>query len=213
MRKAVIGALLGAVLGSLAWVLLGRALELELDWFVLVVGLMIGLGVSIAVGPTGLSRRTGFVAGVVALVVTSLQAAGLRPRVHLAATDELQISLLADQEVQRRTSAGESLSWPGGTAAAVPASERDYPPEVWAEASARWNSLDLQGRAANRQETLERTAAKLSALGADQRGLAGSSLFACGALLGAFRLGSGSPRRRGANVSRPTAGPVGDDRG
>lgn len=60
---------------------------------------------------------------------------------NLSAVDETVITFIADEVVTEWTRKGRTVRWPNEAADFVPMFEPHFPPDVWAEASNRWQDM------------------------------------------------------------------------
>jgi hypothetical protein len=152
MVGALLGGLVAAAVGGGAWAAIGYATGYEIGWLAWGIGLLVGVGVHFG-GKGKLGTHTGLLAGALAALAvaggkygvvyaTLDRELGSAP----AVTDENVISFIADDVVAARLDAGEPVEWPAGVDPDEAWVESDYPPDVWAEAAAHWDSLDATGR-------------------------------------------------------------------
>ncbi|MFG0273996.1 MAG: hypothetical protein ACF8QF_02950 [Phycisphaerales bacterium] len=152
MVGALVGGLIAALIGAGAWAGIGFATGYEIGWIAWGVGGLVGLGVHIG-GREKLGAHTGLLAGALAALAV---AGGKYAVVYatldrelgggLQVTDENVISYIADEFVAARIEAGDQVEWPRGVDPSKAWVQSDYPPDVWADAVARWNALDESER-------------------------------------------------------------------
>lgn len=159
---AVAGGLLAGALGAAAWAWVAHAFEMEHGLIAWAIGGLVGFGVALG------NRGRGTVGtGLLAVTIAAMSiVAGKYIAVRMVANEsaivemvsasledeEYVISFLADGVVEERASAGESDLWPPGVDPEMAAERADYLPDVWAEATARWDALDEAQRSAFRSE-------------------------------------------------------------
>lgn len=211
MGRAVVGALIGGLVGAAAWAAVSHFLELEIGWLAWGIGVLVGLGAQRALDGEA-TPATGAMAAVVALLAVL---GGKWVAVHLWVTteteaalaetssvsDELATSYLADAVALEREEAGDVLVWPERDPDLLPAYEEDYPADVWAEAASRWDDLSPAERTDYKAARLEEmhtnirdwsSAVKVEAFQGSFGGL--DLLFLGLAIVTAFKLGSSSAR-------------------
>jgi hypothetical protein len=212
--RVMIGGLIGGLIGAAIWAGVTLATNYEVGWIAWGVGILTGLGVRLAAG----DQNEGFVPGITAAVLALLSiVAGKYAAVHFqleravaeaqekagAPSDEGLISNIADEIVEEFQKAGKPLKWPPGVNPNdVHSEEREYPPDVWAEAQRRWQSQPEAERNAIRDQARAQGRAILEQLKAQIRDRAFresfsamDALFFLLAVLTAFKIGSGLARQ------------------
>lgn len=148
MIGAIVGALVGGALGAAIWAGVGYFTGYEIGWIAWGVGVLSGLGA--AAGARGSAGTgTGLLAAVVALAAVGagkLAVVELHMQndqdLNLAGefTNEVLMSYVADLVAEQWEEDGVAIDWPP-----LPEnqwmrwSERDYPPDLWADALAYWD--------------------------------------------------------------------------
>jgi hypothetical protein len=141
------GGLAGGLIGAAAWTLVVYFTDYELGILAWGIGVLAGYGVrAVAKGSKGAGPAV--VAMVAALLSVGVGKVGsiamaIRPG---AVTEEHALVALADVAVRDFRRAGQAVTWPEGVTQEEAAQEADYPPEVWAEAEARWLAIPLAER-------------------------------------------------------------------
>jgi len=140
--SGLIGAVIGSLVGALVWAGISYWMNLEVGYVAILIGFLAGLGAKM--GSRGLD---GPALGVLAAVVAI---AGVLGGKYLAVNFALQgafgygdtettISYIADEVVRSHERAGEKIRWPRGVDPDEVWAKEDYPPEIWREATLRWN--------------------------------------------------------------------------
>jgi len=210
----IIGGIVGGAIGAGAWGLIAYLTGYEIGWIAIGVGFVTGVGV--AVGTKG---RGGAMGGILAAVISLVAVAGGKffavemitqkytssnefknEIASMELTEENMISYVADLIVADKTSRHETISWPAGMIAEAATEEKDYPPELWKDAKARWVALDNatkeQYRMDVRRNMEEAATVLVNTLGAADIFIESFSLFdvlwAFLAVGAAFRAGYGA---------------------
>lgn len=170
--RAVVGGLIGGVLGAVLWAGVVVFTGYEVGWIAWAVGGLVGFGV--AKGNED-GRRSSTAAGALAIAITAVAIVGGKYAGIVAlmpSDDEIEdmvlsnfereeylVSYVADDVAAEWTSNGRELAWPAASDPSQASAEADYPPDVWAEAEARWGARSEEDRLAYREareaETLE----------------------------------------------------------
>lgn len=172
----VIGGVIGGVVGAAVWAGVSYATGYEIGWIAWGIGGLVGLGV--AWGDKGAS---GHLAGIVAVIISLCAIlAGKYAAVqfvidkHLTAdslagemtaaieTDEFMRSYVADRVVEKYEAAGKPVNWPEGMSVEEATVEAEYPPDVWADATARWEAMSDSERGDYRQQVRDTMTADLA---------------------------------------------------
>ena len=114
-------------------------------------------------------------------------------------TADDMIESIADEIVAERVAAGKPVNWKPGMNAEDASSQADYPPDIWQEATARWNGEPPEQRETELAEQREQMAAMQKMLQGMMRNEAFKASFSLFDILwvvlaagSAFRLGSGA---------------------
>ncbi|NUQ52073.1 MAG: hypothetical protein HUU19_05170 [Phycisphaerales bacterium] len=210
----IIGGIVGGAIGAGAWGLIAYLTGYEIGWVAVGVGFVTGLGVAI-----GSKGRGGVMGGILAAIISLVAVAGGKFfAVEVAAqkytkssefknelasieiTDDMMVMYVADLVVADKTSRNETISWPTGVTADTAEEEKDYPPELWKDAKARWVALDdatkEQYRMDVRRSIEQAATAMVNTLGAAEVFVQSFSFFdllwAFLAVGAAFKVGSGA---------------------
>ena len=140
----ITGALIGGTLGAAIWAAIGHFTGYEVGWIAWLVGVLVGLGTAV-LGKEG-GMLPGIIAAIVAILavgigkfaVVNLAVDGAFAQIDTSATDQDAISLLADDIVEKREAAGQTIDWPDTDSEAISDS---YPADIWQEALASWNRM------------------------------------------------------------------------
>jgi hypothetical protein len=208
--KWMLGGLIGAAIGGLVWVAVGYFLNYEIGYIAWGIGLLAGIGVSVAASDSdqGFSSGIAAVAAAALVIVVSKWAV-----VNLAIDKELaearamagensvstedMIALLADEVVEEREAAGKPVTLPEVDYATA-TTEQTYPADVWAEGKQRWEALDPVEQERRRDEHNRQMNEFMEAFIAGARDAAFKESFSgfdllwfALAAMTAFRVGSG----------------------
>ncbi len=208
--RSLVGALIGAAIGGLVWVAIGYFAEAEVGYIAWGIGFLAGIGGAVGAGQNAQNAGS----GVAAVVAAVLVIAGSKYMVvsllvdkafeENAASEMGQVSAetmivgLADEVVAEFEVANKPMAWPPGMTVDAAESQSDYPTDVWAEASKRWNEL---GAEEQQRQIDERQAMMEEFMGAFSAGIRDAAfkesfspfdlLWFGLAAFTAFRLGSG----------------------
>lgn len=208
MTRALFGATLGGLVGAALWTAVAFLFHYE-------IGLIAwGVGVAAGLGAAKLGDRLDWTTGAAAAGIAVLSIAlGKFAAVHLVVddaiaeltsgpdgvTDEFAIRYVADDVVVAFHEEGRKVAWPGGAEPSNPASQAEYPADVWREATQAWNELTPQERADFKAELASGMQANAAMIreGAVQAGFKESFgaldvLFVLLAIGSAYKLGSGA---------------------
>lgn len=161
LAGGVIGGLIAGIIGAAGWAALAYFAGVESGIIAWIIGGMVGVG-------TAMGSRGGSVASaLLAVIITVLAICGGKyAAIHLSMdkafnelraeagpmSDELLISILADEIVETKAAAGEELDWPAGADREFPEAETDYPAEVWESSVEKWIALGADGQTKFREE-------------------------------------------------------------
>jgi hypothetical protein len=149
-----LGGIAGGLAGAATWAGTAYFLEVEVGWIAWLVGVLVGLGVRIA-SQGEPSPEAGWIAAAIALASI---AAGKYAAVELAVseiawadevqiTEEQAIAAMAAEIAQARGVEGEIVQALGQLEGEEPPDlESLFPPDIWQEASRRWEGLGPEGR-------------------------------------------------------------------
>ena len=163
--KWIIAGAIGGLVGGAIWAGISYATNYEVGWIAWGVGFLVGVGVRISAGESEEGLAQGLTAAVVAIVAVlggkyaaySLQVASFRgenlPVLTVDAEDG--IMTFADEIVHEREVRGQSVVFPGGKTTDTATSQADYPPDVWQQASQKWQAI---GTAEQEKKLAERRA-------------------------------------------------------
>jgi hypothetical protein len=164
--------LVGGGLGSAVWIAVAYVARVEVGWIAWGTGAVVGVGVRIGAG-----KAEGTAPGLVALAVAMFSllgakfiVAGLLMQNEMAEkldpnNEEVMIAHVSHQVVSDKLVAGNDVDFTKFDEDAGAYSEERFPPEIWAEAKARW-----QGMSPDEQEA-EREAVRLQNALVNQGGL------------------------------------------
>lgn len=143
MRFFIAG-MIGGLIGAIAWAAVTHATQMELGLVAWLVGVLAGITVR-AVSNDDLGSTSGaaaLVAAIVCIVIGKLGVSYLTVRnlnAMSVGADEAT-STIARLVARERERAGQPVQWPAGVHPLDAWDARDYPPDIWAEAEARWNA-------------------------------------------------------------------------
>jgi len=160
----IIGGCLGSLLGIALWVFMGYLIPFPFGWIAVGMGFTVGLGVRLASG-----ESDGLGPGITAAVITlvSIIIAKFLTAIVIAAwfagrfvglpadVEELSIQQIADEIVDERVDAGENVDWPEKQPLFWNASQdisENYPPDIWDEATKRWEEAPIAEQQERREE-------------------------------------------------------------
>lgn len=168
--RGIIGGVLGGLIGAVIWAAISYFTGYEIGWIAWGLGGLVGLGCVLA------AKSTGKLLGAAAVVITLLSIlAGKYAAVHFGIRseigseqevlqnalaeiqlDEVVVSYLADEIIQQRQANGENIQWPSGVNPQEASQKSDYPPDVWSQASSRWEGFSPQEKEQYRDQLAER---------------------------------------------------------
>lgn len=211
----IIGGIIGGAIGAGAWGLISYLTGYEVGYVAVGVGFVTGVGVAI-----GTKGRGGALAGVYAAVIALIAVVGGKflsveaeaqkytksnefknQIASVEITEEHMVMYVADLVVADMTSRGQTIDWPAGVTTDTASEAKDYPPDLWKDAQARWKACDdatkEQYRMDVRRNLEEGATAMVNTVGAAGVFVDSFSLFdllwAFLAIGAAFRAGSSSP--------------------
>jgi uncharacterized tellurite resistance protein B-like protein len=152
--KDVVFGVLGGIVGAAVWAGVVYLTEYEIGWIAWGIGGLVGYCVAFGNQDRG---RTPTAAGVIAVVITVLSIAGGKyAAIELMMptdqelvdmfTEQFQeegyvVSFVADAVLDEYEAGGQALVFPESADRMNPSGEGDYPVDVWAEASERWEAM------------------------------------------------------------------------
>lgn len=161
LLRACVAGVIAGLIGAAAWAAIGHYTGYELAILAWGIGLVVGIAVA-AASQDGAGLETGAAALIIAIasVVGGKYAASymfVQQVVAAAPTDgtpsdEFLISTFADDIIYQRLEAELPFEWPDGVDPDYAEAEADYPPDIWSEAIASWNAMDVDEQAAMREE-------------------------------------------------------------
>ena len=145
-KVAGAGVVAGLV-GAAIWAAISAAANMEIGWVAWGIGGLVGLAVRITA-----REWEGFQPGAISVSVAVLAiVAGKYAAVHftvgkeldnltMTVTDSDMIESLTIDLCKERTAQGKRLAWPAGMSLEKAEKPEDYPRDVWAEATKKWNA-------------------------------------------------------------------------
>lgn len=152
MIGALIGGVIGAIIGGGVWIAIGFYSGYEIGWLAWGIGALVGVGVHM-----GGKGKLGMPTAVLAAALAAAAVAGGKYAVLYATierefggsvqlTEENVISFVADDVIVARIEGNQPVNWPSGVDPNDAWVEADYPPDVWADAVAHWESMSQAER-------------------------------------------------------------------
>lgn len=153
MLKSILAGIIGGAVGAGVWAALAYYANIEVGWIAWGIGALVGVCVRVAADVESTPHA---VAAVIVAVVSVL--AGKYAAVALmlqklptqmaaeyslnANTDrEFLISMLADDLIEEKEQAGETVQMPANADTDDDNFAPDYPPEIWNAAVAKWDAM------------------------------------------------------------------------
>jgi len=154
----VAGAVVGGLVGAAAWAAISHFFQYEIGWIASITGALVGFGFKVGY-PSG-GTIAGVLAAVLAVVAVTfgkVAALTLDHQAWVSAWDvnadrEVLISFLAEDVVETKRLAGETLVWPPMGRTIERVGKRDYPKDVWEEAERLWGKMSPQQQEVFAQE-------------------------------------------------------------
>lgn len=150
MIKGIIGGLIGGAIGAAIWAAIAYYAHVQLGFVAIGVGALVGCGTFMFAGDE-VSPVTGAAAALIALASI---AAGKYMAIHavisnvkvaaqktIEVDDNTALVHISTQVAEEWEKAGKKLAWPKDSNAEEASEEAEFPKEVWADATARWNAM------------------------------------------------------------------------
>lgn len=205
--KLLIAGLIGGTIGAAIWAGIAMATQYEIGWIAWGIGLLVGFAVRLAAG----AETEGFVPGVLAAVIAVAAIAGGKfATVHFliereaasalddAIVDNDAIVSIADEVVAEFEEKGQAVNWPAGQDVLIADEPGDYPPDIWAEATKRYQAIPAVDREQQKKSIAQAREAAIGIMKSELRSQvfaesfsAMDILFFLLAIVTAFKLGSG----------------------
>ncbi|MGB0766692.1 MAG: hypothetical protein ACPGYV_03165 [Phycisphaeraceae bacterium] len=210
MSKGLLYASTVGLIGAVIWAAVAHFLHFELGWLAWGIGAGVGFAMMAGVGEAA-SAKSGAVALAVALV-SIVGGKYVAVEMDMGAIEEqwddgdrimtdetYATTYLADYLVQEYSEAGKPLNYPPGADMDWPDGPEDYPADVWADATAQWQAMSEDDRAAFREDVIATNKETREALATEIKNEGFVSSFSAFDLLwfalggfSAFKLGAGS---------------------
>jgi hypothetical protein len=214
--KWIIAGLIGSGIGAAIWVGVAYGTGYEVGWIAWGIGILAGVGVRMAAGgeegpAQGIAAAAVAVVAILAAkyIVVSLHVndAMAEMSTEVTVTPEMMIAAAAQEIIEEREEAGETVEWPPEPEDEDAPLQSIYPPDVWAEAEERWNALSPEEKQARTQEHKKEMTELLTAFKSQlgdglREGAFKESFTAMDALwfilaaVSAYKIGSGADARR-----------------
>lgn len=159
MSKGALYAVTAGFLGALLWAAIAYYMEYELGLLAWGIGAAVGAAMMAGAGQLA-DTKTGAVALVIALVsivggkffavemtMGDLESQYSEDEERVMNDDVYATTYIADAIVEEYNEQGKALNYPAGADYDWPDGPEDYPGDVWAEATAEWESMSEQERA------------------------------------------------------------------
>ncbi|MHB1157218.1 MAG: hypothetical protein ACYC26_10315 [Phycisphaerales bacterium] len=164
MKGALFGVIAGIV-GAAAWAVIAYYANLEIGWLAWGIGAAVGAAVGFGCGVAANPMSGGLAAGIAILSIV----AGKYVTVSMMADREINadqmyhdwtnkldneeylISWIADDVANSWEKDGKQVQWPSGVDRDRAEHQADYPPTVWAHASAVWQKMNAEEKQKHRQ--------------------------------------------------------------
>ncbi len=149
--KWLLGGIIGAAIGGAVWVAVGYYAEAEVGYIAWGIGFLAGLGVRMAADDHEVGTMSGVAAvlgaaGIIVLakyMVVSLLVGNAMAEMDVDTTlTPMNMTVtIADEIIAEWEAEGKTITWKPGMTIDAATTQADYPPDVWAEASKRWNEV------------------------------------------------------------------------
>ena len=178
--KAIIGGAIGGAIGAAVWAIVAYQFNYEIGYIAWGVGVLVGILARVGAGDD-VGQTTGVAAAVIAIAAVcagkyaAVSAAvddvvrEVNTHVGTMADDDLKI-FLADEIVAEFEGQGRTLNWPEGMSVEDATDPEDYPPEVWAEVTSRWENGGPSWQASCREYAQQKIAYDVQAFAATIKG-------------------------------------------
>ena len=147
------------LVGAAIWAGIAYATNREIGFVAWAVGGLVGFGVRLGAGQWEGGAPGAIAAGVAILAIVAGKYAAVSlvigkemNNMAIAITDADMIEKIALDICRERAGQGKRLAWPPGMTVEKASKQEDFPPDVWAEATKRWNTLAPTEKAAQRAE-------------------------------------------------------------
>lgn len=175
--KWIIAGSVGGLIGAAVWAGISYATNFEIGWIAWGIGFVVGFCVRAVAGENEEGFAPGLTAAVIAIgavllgkyAAVSLLVANMGTgnfEVQFEAKD--MIVQFADDIVREREAKGQKVVFPSGKTLDTATDEPDYPPDIWRQASAKWQATpageQAKQLAAKSEETRQLMAAVPGAL-------------------------------------------------
>lgn len=204
---SLIAAIVAGALGAAAWAAIAHYMNYELGFMAWLVGGAVGFAAATAARGEATQLTGLMAAGVAVLAVVGGKYAAVHAGVahalgssagELTMTDEDMKVRLADDVVREFEAANRPVVWPQGKDIDSAESQADYPADVWAEATKRWDALEPSEQADRKAAAEAQAKVVLSVLSGtiEKKAFLSSFrmidiLFFLLAIVTAFKVGSG----------------------
>jgi hypothetical protein len=212
---SILGGAIGGLIGAVVWAAIAYATHYEVSYVAILVGALSGGGVYIIA-----QGYAGALTGLIAAGIAVLAVAGGKYAAFEAIVDDAGSKLsrevvgtisdndirqtIADSVVEEFTQKKKKMVWPDGMTPELAENPKDYPPNVWAEATKRFDAMTYEEKKARRHEMEDEIKAAVSTMvasvkeeGFTQTFDAFDILWAVLAIAAAFSVGSGAAANGG----------------
>ena len=149
--KWLLAGIIGAAIGGAVWVAVGYYAESEVGYIAWGIGFLAGLGVRMTADDHDVGVMSGIAAvlaaaGIIVLakyMVVSLLVGNAMAEMDVDSTlTPMDMTVgIADDVVAEWEAEGKTITWKAGMTIDDATTQADYPADVWAEASKRWNEV------------------------------------------------------------------------
>jgi hypothetical protein len=165
--KWCIAGLLGGLLGAAVWAGIAYAIHAEIGWIAWGIGFVVGFCVRVSAG----ENEEGFAPGLTAAVLAILSVLGGKyaavwmlvasmgiDTIQMQITPDDMIEGFANEIAAERIGKGQKVAFSGGKTLDDASGKADFPPDIWQQATAKWQALpaaEQQKRIAEQQEMMQ----------------------------------------------------------
>jgi hypothetical protein len=209
LLKWIAAGAVGGIVGAAIWAAITYYAHAEIGWIAWGIGGLVGFGVRLAAGEREEGAGPGVTAVAVAIgsillgkfLAAHFLVASLVGDGSMDVDNDDMIVQLADEIVKERQAKGMTVVFPNGGDLESASTQADYPPDIWQQASAKWNSVPVEQRTQQMQELKTTRQAIMRVFQGTARSTAFYASFSLFDLLW-FLLAAGTAYRLGAgNVS------------
>jgi hypothetical protein len=158
---SIIGGVVGGGIGAVIWAAIAYATHYEVGYVAVGVGALSGGGVYVIA-----QKHAGALTGLIAAGIAVLAILGGKYAAFNAILDDADreitrdvAKMITDEDIQQKiadevvtefTTKKKKMVWPEGMTPELAEMPEDYPPNVWAEATKRWEAMSYEDKKARR---------------------------------------------------------------